>query len=197
MSGFGAGAGEDHAPHNAAGRSGSWRQEQRHHRAPTSWVYFILQGSLSFALYFYNGLFDTRRYCRTVAFVRRAHSRLRCFAGAYWFHGSSDVLYRRVACGDYRICRFGESCRSSTGCATAHILHQAITVPLPVAAGPFMTPGLLFCAGAYVSASASVTTPLHSEWPPPVSVRAVRQCLQGLGVLAPPSNIYAGATGTL
>jgi uncharacterized membrane protein YfcA len=58
-------------------------------------VYFILQGSLSFALYFYNGLFDAQII--VLSLLLGVPFALAMFAGAYWFHGSSDVLYRRVA----------------------------------------------------------------------------------------------------
>jgi uncharacterized membrane protein YfcA len=58
-------------------------------------VYFILQGVLSFALYFYNGLLDPQIVVLSLLFG--VPFALAMFAGAYWFHGSSDVLYRRVA----------------------------------------------------------------------------------------------------
>jgi len=58
-------------------------------------VYFILQGSLSGALYFYNGLFDTQIVVLSLLFG--VPFAMAMFGGAYWFHGSSDALYRRVA----------------------------------------------------------------------------------------------------
>lgn len=58
-------------------------------------VYFLLQGSLSFALYLYSGLFNAEVVVLSLLFG--APFAIAMFAGAYWFHGSSDVLYRRVA----------------------------------------------------------------------------------------------------
>jgi len=58
-------------------------------------VYFILQGTLSFFLYLYNGLFDAQIVVLSLLFG--APFAIAMFAGAYWFHGSSDGLYRRVA----------------------------------------------------------------------------------------------------
>jgi uncharacterized membrane protein YfcA len=58
-------------------------------------VYFIMQGSLAFALYLYSGLFSTGIVVLSLLFG--APFAFAMFAGAYWFHGSSDVLYRRVA----------------------------------------------------------------------------------------------------
>jgi uncharacterized protein len=58
-------------------------------------VYFILQGVLSFGLYLYSGLFDAEVV--VLSLLLGAPFALAMFAGAYWFHGSSDVLYRRVA----------------------------------------------------------------------------------------------------
>ena len=58
-------------------------------------VYFILQGTLSFVLYFYNGLFDVQTVVLSLMFG--VPFAIAMFGGAYWFHGSSDALYRRVA----------------------------------------------------------------------------------------------------
>ena len=58
-------------------------------------VYFILQGVMSFGLYMYSGLFDGQVV--VLSLLLGAPFALAMFAGAYWFHGSSDVLYRRVA----------------------------------------------------------------------------------------------------
>ncbi|MDO8875373.1 MAG: sulfite exporter TauE/SafE family protein [Pseudolabrys sp.] len=58
-------------------------------------VYFILQGTLSFALYLTSGLFDAQIVVLSLLFG--APFALAMFAGAYWFHGSSDAVYRRVA----------------------------------------------------------------------------------------------------
>ena len=58
-------------------------------------VYFILQGTLSMLLYLYSGLFDAQTTVLSLMFG--VPFALAMFAGAYWFHGSSDALYRRVA----------------------------------------------------------------------------------------------------
>lgn len=58
-------------------------------------VYFILQGSLSFVLYLYNGLFDGETIVLSLLFG--VPFAVAMFGGAYWFKGASDVLYRRVA----------------------------------------------------------------------------------------------------
>jgi uncharacterized membrane protein YfcA len=58
-------------------------------------VYFILQGVLSMVLYFTSGLFGAQVI--VLALLFGVPFALAMFAGAYWFHGSSEVLYRRVA----------------------------------------------------------------------------------------------------
>jgi uncharacterized membrane protein YfcA len=58
-------------------------------------VYFILQGALSFALYLYSGLLDAQTV--VLSLLLGVPFAVAMFGGAYWFHGSSDVLYRRVA----------------------------------------------------------------------------------------------------
>lgn len=58
-------------------------------------VYFVVQGALTFVLYFYNGLFTAPVVVLSLLFG--VPFALAMFGGAYWFHGSSDVLYRRVA----------------------------------------------------------------------------------------------------
>jgi uncharacterized membrane protein YfcA len=58
-------------------------------------VYFIAQSTLSLALYFYNGLFNAQVI--TLALMIGVPFVLAFWAGARWFHGSSDGLYRRVA----------------------------------------------------------------------------------------------------
>ena len=58
-------------------------------------VYFILQGTLSFLLYLFIGLFDAQVV--VLSLLLGVPFALAMFGGAYWFHGSSDVLYRRVA----------------------------------------------------------------------------------------------------
>ncbi|HZD92083.1 MAG TPA: sulfite exporter TauE/SafE family protein [Pseudolabrys sp.] len=58
-------------------------------------VYFIVQGTLSMALYAYNGLFDLRTL--SLALLLGLPFAAALAAGAFRFHGSSDLLYRRVA----------------------------------------------------------------------------------------------------
>ena len=58
-------------------------------------VYFILQGTLSMLLYLYSGLFDAQT--SVLSLMLGVPFAIAMFAGAYWFHGSSDGLYRRVA----------------------------------------------------------------------------------------------------
>ena len=58
-------------------------------------VYFVVQGTLTFILYFYNGLFTAPVVVLSLLFG--VPFALAMFGGAWWFHGSSDVLYRRVA----------------------------------------------------------------------------------------------------
>lgn len=58
-------------------------------------VYFILQGTLSMVLYFYSGLLSAQVV--VLALLFGVPFAIAMFAGAYWFHGSSDGLYRRVA----------------------------------------------------------------------------------------------------
>ncbi len=58
-------------------------------------VYFVVQGTLTFVLYFYNGLFTAPVVVLSLLFG--VPFALAMFGGAWWFHGSSDVLYRRVA----------------------------------------------------------------------------------------------------
>jgi hypothetical protein len=93
MSGFGAGAVQIGAPPLLVfwlgGKNGATTVRAN------IMVYFILQGSLSFALYFYNGLFDAQIVI--LSLLLGVPFALAMFAGAFWFHGSSDVLYRRVA----------------------------------------------------------------------------------------------------
>jgi uncharacterized membrane protein YfcA len=93
MSGFGAGAVQIGAPPLLVFWLGG------NNRAITLraniMVYFILQGVLSFALYLYSGLFNAEIVVLSLLFG--APFALAMLAGAYWFHGSSDVLYRRVA----------------------------------------------------------------------------------------------------
>ncbi|HEY0301577.1 MAG TPA: sulfite exporter TauE/SafE family protein [Rhizomicrobium sp.] len=60
-------------------------------------VYFLVQGALSFVLYLYNGLFDAQTTVLSLLFG--APFAIAMFGGAYWFHGASDVLYRRIAYG--------------------------------------------------------------------------------------------------
>jgi uncharacterized protein len=58
-------------------------------------VYFIAQGTLSFLLYGFSGIFTMQAIVLSlllgVPFV------IALAAGVYWFHGASDALYRRIA----------------------------------------------------------------------------------------------------
>ncbi|MBS0535939.1 MAG: sulfite exporter TauE/SafE family protein [Proteobacteria bacterium] len=58
-------------------------------------VYFILEGSLSIAAYLFTGLFD--RQVVTLAVLLGVPFAAAMTAGAWWFRGTSDVLYRRLA----------------------------------------------------------------------------------------------------
>jgi uncharacterized protein len=58
-------------------------------------VYFVMQGTLSFALYLFSGLFDAQ--IAVLSLMLGVPFALAMFGGAYWFHGASDMLYRRVA----------------------------------------------------------------------------------------------------
>lgn len=58
-------------------------------------VYFIVQGGLSLIFYFYNGLFDAKVVM--LSLLLGIPFAVALYAGASWFHGSSDRLYRRVA----------------------------------------------------------------------------------------------------
>jgi uncharacterized membrane protein YfcA len=58
-------------------------------------VYFIAQGALSCVIYFYSGLFTAQAIVLSLLMVLPFAIALA--AGAFWFHGSSDALYRRVA----------------------------------------------------------------------------------------------------
>lgn len=58
-------------------------------------VYFILQGALSIILYLSTGLFSAQVFA--LAIMLGVPFMLAMAAGTYWFHGSSDGLYRRVA----------------------------------------------------------------------------------------------------
>lgn len=93
MSGFGAGAVQIGAPPLLVFWLGG-NNSAKTVRANIM-VYFLMQGSLSFALYLYNGLFDTEVVVLSLLFG--VPFALAMFGGAYWFHGASDVLYRRVA----------------------------------------------------------------------------------------------------
>lgn len=58
-------------------------------------VYFIAQGALSIAMYFFSGLFNAQAIVSSLLlglpFV------VAMAGGAFWFHGASDALYRRAA----------------------------------------------------------------------------------------------------
>jgi len=58
-------------------------------------VYFIVQGVLSLVLYVYTGLFTAETVVLSLLMGIPFAAALA--AGAYWFHGSSDLLYRRVS----------------------------------------------------------------------------------------------------
>jgi uncharacterized membrane protein YfcA len=58
-------------------------------------AYFVLQGALSIALYLYSGLFSAEAI--VLALLFGLPFALALAAGAYWFHGSSELLYRRAA----------------------------------------------------------------------------------------------------
>ena len=58
-------------------------------------VYFIMQGVLSLVMYFFSGLFTTQAI--VLSLLMGLPFAAAMAAGAYWFHGSSDALYRRAA----------------------------------------------------------------------------------------------------
>jgi len=58
-------------------------------------VYFIMQGALSMVMYFFNGLFTAQAVVLSV--LLGVPFAVAMAAGAYWFHGTSDALYRRAA----------------------------------------------------------------------------------------------------
>lgn len=58
-------------------------------------VYFILEGSLSIVAYLFTGLFD--RQVTTLAILLGIPFAAAMAVGAYFFHGTSDGLYRRIA----------------------------------------------------------------------------------------------------
>lgn len=58
-------------------------------------VYFIAQGTLSCAMYFYSGLFTAQAI--VLSLLLGLPFAIALAAGAFWFHGTSDLLYRRIA----------------------------------------------------------------------------------------------------
>jgi uncharacterized membrane protein YfcA len=58
-------------------------------------VYFISQGALSIVLYVYSGLFTAQTIVLSLLFGLPFV--LAMAIGAFWFHGTSDLLYRRAA----------------------------------------------------------------------------------------------------
>ena len=58
-------------------------------------VYFIMQGALSMVMYFFNGLFSVQAI--VLSLLLGLPFAVAMAGGAYWFHGSSDALYRRAA----------------------------------------------------------------------------------------------------
>ena len=58
-------------------------------------VYFIMQGTLSIIAYIYGGLFNAQTIA--LSLLLGTPFAILLAAGARWFHGTSDQLYRRVA----------------------------------------------------------------------------------------------------
>jgi uncharacterized protein len=58
-------------------------------------VYFIMQGVLSLVMYFFSGLFSAQAI--VLSLLMGLPFAIAMAAGAYWFHGTSDALYRRAA----------------------------------------------------------------------------------------------------
>ncbi|HEY0223116.1 MAG TPA: sulfite exporter TauE/SafE family protein [Pseudolabrys sp.] len=58
-------------------------------------VYFIGQGALAILLYIYGGLFTAQTV--TLSLLFGLPFAVLLAVGAFWFHGTSDLLYRRVA----------------------------------------------------------------------------------------------------
>jgi len=58
-------------------------------------VYFIMQGALSIVAYIYSGLFTAPIVALSLLLGVPFAGLM--WAGAHWFHGTSDALYRRVA----------------------------------------------------------------------------------------------------
>jgi len=58
-------------------------------------VYFIMQGALSMVMYFFSGLFSAQAI--VLSLLLGLPFAVAMAAGARWFHGSSDALYRRAA----------------------------------------------------------------------------------------------------
>jgi uncharacterized membrane protein YfcA len=58
-------------------------------------VYFIMQGALSMVMYFFSGLFSTQVII--LSLLLGLPFAIAMAGGAFWFHGTSDALYRRAA----------------------------------------------------------------------------------------------------
>jgi hypothetical protein len=58
-------------------------------------VYFIMQGALSMVMYFFSGLFDAQVVI--LSLLLGLPFAVAMAGGAFWFHGSSEALYRRAA----------------------------------------------------------------------------------------------------
>jgi uncharacterized membrane protein YfcA len=58
-------------------------------------VYFIMQGALSMVMYFFSGLFSAQTIA--LSLLLGLPFGIAMAAGAFWFHGASDALYRRAA----------------------------------------------------------------------------------------------------
>ena len=58
-------------------------------------VYFIMQGALSMVMYFFSGLFNAQAI--VLSLLLGLPFAVAMAGGAFWFHGTSDALYRRAA----------------------------------------------------------------------------------------------------
>ena len=58
-------------------------------------VYFIMQGALSMVMYFFSGLFSAQAIM--LSLLLGLPFAVAMAGGAFWFHGSSEALYRRAA----------------------------------------------------------------------------------------------------
>jgi uncharacterized protein len=58
-------------------------------------VYFIMQGALSTVMYFFSGLFNAQAI--VLSLLLGLPFAVALAGGAFWFHGTSEALYRRAA----------------------------------------------------------------------------------------------------